>query len=158
LSGLALGILLRVELDSMPLRLLEDHLGDVEQRIRPACHLDLARQGLNAPFFGTQAQVNLRQRRRRRAPLAGVTRAETRSLTAEGPAALAFGSGRPATIAARAIVVSSRSAGAVTARRPGATTIAVAAAVGPLSFAFVFGVLGGGRLLRPSGQEEFVQV
>jgi hypothetical protein len=149
----------------MPLRLLENHLGDVEQRIRPASHLDLARQGFNAPFFGTQAEVNFRQRRRRRAPIAGVTGAETWSRAAEGLAALAFrpwraatGSRWPATIAARAIVVSSRSAGAVTARRTGATAIAVAAAVGPLSFAFVFGVLGGRRLLRPGGQEEFVQV
>jgi hypothetical protein len=34
--------------------------------------------------------------------------------------------------------------------------IAVAAADVTLGFAFVLGVLGGRRLLRPSGQEEFV--
>jgi hypothetical protein len=141
---------------------LEDHLGDVKQRIRPAGHLDLAREGFHALFFGTQAEVNFWQRQRRRAPFAS---AEILSLAAEGLAALAFrpwraatGSGRPATLAARAIVVASRSGEAVTARRPGATTIAVAAALGPLGFAFVFGVLGGRRLLRPGGQEEFVQV
>jgi hypothetical protein len=149
----------------MPLRLLENHLGDVKQRIRTASHLDLARQGFNALFFGAQAQVEFGQRQRRRAPIAGITPAKIGPLAAEGLAALAFGpwhaasrSGWAATIAARAIVVSSRSGRAVTAGRPGATAIAVAAAVGPLGFAFVFGVLGGRRLLRPSGQEEFVQV
>jgi hypothetical protein len=163
LSRLALGVLLRVEHDGMPLRFLENHLSDVEQRIRPARHLNLARQGFNAPFFGTQAEVNIRQRRRRWAPVAGVTGAKTRSRAAERLAALAFGpwraaprSGWAATIAARAIVVSSRTAGAVTARRTGTTSIAVTAAVEPLGFAFVFGVLGGRRLLRPGGQEEFV--
>src|ERR1035441_4306845 len=131
LSGLALGILLRVELDGMPLRLLQNHLGDVEQRIRPASHLDLARQGFNAPFFGTQTEVNFRQRRRRRSPVAGVTGAEPWSRAAEGPAALAFGpwraaarTGWAATITARAVVVSSRAARAGPAGGAGATSAA----------------------------------
>jgi hypothetical protein len=146
----------------MPLRLLENHLGDVKQRISPASHLDLAGQGFNALFFGAQAEVNFGQWRRR-ASVAGFAPAEIWSLAAEGPAALAFGSWRAApwsgwaaTLAARAIVVSSRSGQAVTAGRSGATAIAVAAAVGPLGFALVFGVFGGRRLLRPGGQEEFV--
>jgi hypothetical protein len=51
-----------------------------------------------------------------------------------------------------------RSRRTVTARRSGATAIAVAAAVGSLGFALIMGVFGGGRLLRPSGQKEFVQI
>ena len=59
-------------------------------------------------------------------------------------------------LAARAAVIPPRSGGTIAARRAGATAVAVAAAVGALSFAFVIGVFGGGRLLRPGGQEEFV--
>ena len=154
-----------LKIDRMPLGLLENHLRDVEQRIRPARHLDLPRQGFDAFVFGAQAQVKFGQRQRRRTPIAGIAPAKIRSLAAQGPAALAFGpwratarSGRAATIAARAIVVPSRSGRTIAAGRAGATAIAVAAAVRPLGFAFVFGVLGGRRLLRPGGQEEFVQV
>jgi hypothetical protein len=132
----------------MPLGLLENHLRDVKQRIRPACHLDLPRQGFDAFVLGAQAQVNFGQRQRRRAPITGIAPAKIRSRAAHGPAALAFGpwratarSGRAATIAARAIVVSSWSGRTIATRRPGATTIAVATAVGPLGFALVFGVL-----------------
>jgi hypothetical protein len=144
---------------------LQDHLRDVEQRIRPAGHLDLPRQGFNALFFGPQAEVNLNQRWRGWAAFAWFATAELRPLATEWPAALAFGpwraaswSGWAATIAARAIVVPSGSGWTVAAGRAGATAVAVAAAVVSLGFAFVFGVLGGGRLLRPRGEKEFVQV
>jgi hypothetical protein len=116
-AGLPSAFFFVLKMDGMPLRLLQNHLRDVEQRIRPARHLDLARQGFNALFLRTQAEVNFRQRRRRRAPFAGVAPAEIdRSGAAEGLAALAFGpwraaprSGWAATIAARTIVISSRS-------------------------------------------------
>ena len=61
LDGLALGVLLGAEDHGMSLRLLQDHLGDVEQRIRPARHLDLARQGFDPLLFRAEAQINFRQ-------------------------------------------------------------------------------------------------
>jgi hypothetical protein len=147
----------------MPLGLLENHLRDVKQRIRPARHLDLPRQGFDAFVFGAQAQINFGQRQRRRTPITGVAPAKIRSLTPKGLAAIAFGpwraaprTGRAAMIAAWAIVVPPRSGRTIATGRPGATAIAVAAAVGPLGFAFVFGVLRGRRLLRPGGEKEFV--
>jgi hypothetical protein len=63
-------------------------------------------------------------------------------------------------LAARAVSIGTgpRSRRAVAARRARATAISVAAAVGSLGLALIMGVFGGRRLLRPSGQKEFVQV
>jgi len=149
----------------MAFRLLEDHLRDVKQRIRPARHLDLPRQGFDAFVFGAQAEVDFRQWRRQWAALLRLTPAKFRSRAAEWPAAVAFGAGRTAlgsgrttAVALWAIAVPSRARGGIAPGRAWATTIAIAAPVRALGLALVFGVLGGGRLLRPSGQKEFVQV
>src|ERR1019366_6130900 len=124
--------------------------------------IDLSlRQGFHALVFRAQAQVNFRQRQRRRGPGAGGVPAKIPPLPPHGPATIAFGSwraasrpGRAATITARAVIVPSRSGRTIATGRAGTTAIAVAAAVKSLGFAFVFGILGGGRLLRPGGQEE----
>ena len=44
LERFAFGVFLRGQGDVVPLGLLQNHLGDVEQRVGAPCHLDLARQ------------------------------------------------------------------------------------------------------------------
>jgi hypothetical protein len=120
----------------------------------------LPSQGFDAFVVRAQAEVNFRQRRRRFATL---PTAEVAPVLAERPAATAVGPGRaalrtrePAILAAGAAVIPPWSGRTIAARRARATAVAVAAAVGSLSFALVMGVFRRGRLLRPSGQEEFV--
>jgi hypothetical protein len=148
----------------VPLRLLKNHLRDVEQRVGPARHLDLPREGFDAFVLRAQAEVNFRQGRRRFATLAT---AEVASVLPERPAATTIGPGRaalgtrgPAILAAGAVPIGAGpwSRRTIAARRSRATAVTVAATVGSLSFALVMGVFRGGRLLRPSGQEEFVQI
>src|ERR1019366_3639007 len=147
----------------MPLGLLEDHLSNVKQRIRPARHLDLARQGFDAFVLGAQAQVEFGQRQRRRTPIAVIAPAKIRSRAAHRPAAITFRPWRAAacsrrapTIAAWATAVPSRSGWTIATGRARTATVPVAIAAGSLGFAFVLGVLGGRRLLRPGREEEFV--
>src|SRR5438552_276307 len=61
----------------MALRFLEDHLRDIEERVGPSGHFDLAREGFDALFIGDQAYIDFGQRRRqfaRLTPLAAVSR------------------------------------------------------------------------------------
>src|SRR6266404_8638557 len=53
----------------MTLRLLQNHLRDIEKRISPACHFDLARQGFHAFFVWNQRDIEVGQRCRRLTPL-----------------------------------------------------------------------------------------
>src|SRR5437879_13906885 len=58
----------------MALRFLEDHLRDIEERVGPAGHFDLPREGFDALFIGDQAYIDFGKRRRRFARLAPVSR------------------------------------------------------------------------------------
>jgi hypothetical protein len=147
----------------MPLRLLQDHLRNVEERVGPACHLNLARQRFDTLLLRSQAQIDLRQRRRRWTAFTGFAPAKVRSRAAEWPTTLALRprgaarrSGRTATLAARAAVIPALSRRAFAARRAGPAAVAIASSVGAFAFALVVGVFGGGRLLRPGGLKEFV--
>jgi hypothetical protein len=48
----------------VPVRLLQNHLGDLKKRIRPARDFDLARQGIDALFFRAERDVHIGQRDR----------------------------------------------------------------------------------------------
>jgi hypothetical protein len=148
------------------LGLLQDHVGDIEQRVRPATAPDLDGHGLDALFVGQKAQIDLRQRFGRRpdfaanvlvaartaviavlgsatetAGAAGTTRATRATWTSRTPALLAK---RGRAIAARA------------ARSTGAAPVITAG----FSLALEIGVTigGAGRPLRPRGQEELFQI
>jgi len=61
-------------------------------------------------------------------------------------------------LASRTPVVPSPAGAAVAPRWARTATVAVAASVGAILSALVLGIFGSRRLLRPGGQEEFVQV
>jgi hypothetical protein len=152
LDRLAFGVFSHAERHLVPLRLLQNHLGDIEQRVGSARHLDLARQRFHAPFIRQQTDVDFRQRRRRGPPLA-LFPAHFRSSRAIAPGAVATVlPGRTPALPAGAVV-----SAAGWSLAPGRARAApVVPAFLPLHRAFVFGVLGGrGYLLRPSGQKEF---
>jgi hypothetical protein len=122
-------------------------------------------EGFDAFVLRAQAEFNFRQRSRRLAMLALLPTAKVTPVLAGRLAGAALGPWRaacrvrgPAAFAARAAVVAPRSGRTFAARRARTTAITVAAAFGALSFALVVGVFGGGRLLRPGGQKEFVQI
>jgi hypothetical protein len=146
----------------MPFRFLQDHLSDVEQRVGAATRTDLPRQRLDPLFVGDQADVKLRKGRRRFTAFA-------RRLTAGGRAiaALSTVTGRTPAFALRsertppippwaAFIPASSSWRALTSRGPGTTP--VIPAVRSFRLALIMGVFRCRRLLRPSGQEEFVQI
>ena len=55
-------VLFNTKSDGVALRLLQNHLRDVKERISTACHLNLAREGFDALLIGQQAQIELWQR------------------------------------------------------------------------------------------------
>src|SRR3989442_6547179 len=57
----------------MPLRLLQNHLGDLKKRIRPARDFDLARQGIDALFLRAERDIHIGQRDRGFASFARIT-------------------------------------------------------------------------------------
>ncbi len=157
LDRLALGVLLHAEQHHVSLRLLENHLRDLEQRIRPARHLDLPRQGFHAFVFRAQARLDFRQRQWR-APFTRSAPAKVGSRAARRLAAPGLRPGRAAPFAARAVAVPSRAGRAIAAGGAGAASVAVPAAVESFGLALVMGVFRGRRLLCPGGQKEFVQI
>jgi hypothetical protein len=152
----------------MAFGLLQDHLGDVEERVGAAGHLDLARERLDPFVVGDEGEGDLGQRRRgfparqgfaRLATAPKRTVAPTGAITA-GPASSTLG----AWSAGAGSIVASTGASVVSSR-PGRRIPPwwprpppVAPAVGTLYFALIMGVLGGGRLLRPSGQKELFKI
>src|SRR5437879_3959644 len=81
----------------MALRLLQNHLGDVEKRIRTARHLDLPSERFYALVVRHQTHADFWQRRGRLATLARFVTASKWAITARRPATTAFGP-RPASV------------------------------------------------------------
>src|ERR1051325_818000 len=65
LDGLAFGIFLNIEDNREPVRPLQDHLGNFEQRIGAASHANLSGERLDAFIVGQQSHAQVWQGRRR---------------------------------------------------------------------------------------------
>src|SRR6516225_4774932 len=148
----------------MAFGLLQNHLRNIKQRVSPAGHFDLTRQGLHSSLVGNQADIQFRQRRRRLPALA--RRSATRA-TAVAHAAFTTGSSRalkisftiwrPSAVRTRTVSVTSGSWGTIASWRPG--TSPIAPALGPIFAAFVLRILDRRRLLLcPRRQKELLQV
>src|SRR5882762_1166723 len=124
----------------MALRLLQNHLRDVEQRIGPARYFDLPGQGFDAFVVRDKTDIDLNQRGgRRRTSFLLLAPAESRSFTGEGFSARGWRASRTAGITARTIFVPARARRTVSPGRPGTT--AVVPAIPAMLAAFKFGVL-----------------
>src|SRR6266481_1669737 len=65
LDWLSFRILFHIEDHRKPIRSLQNHLGDFEQRISSPCHSNLPRERFDPFVVWKQRNANLRQRRRR---------------------------------------------------------------------------------------------
>src|SRR4051794_8201199 len=72
MDRLVFRIFCHTEADGMALRLLQDHLSNVEKGIGAASHLDLAGQGFDALLIGQEAQIYFGKRLQGGARLAPV--------------------------------------------------------------------------------------
>jgi hypothetical protein len=135
----------------MALRLLQNHLRYVEQRVSASGHLDLARQGFHPFFIRDNARIDFGQRRRWFAAYTRFTSLEIRSWTTV-PDTLAF---RPRATTFSPLAVTFAS----TFRAGRAWASAISSAVRPfLVGAFVVGVFGPSGLLGPGREEQFFQI
>ena len=168
LHRLAPGILLHRKPDRVTLRLLQNQPRDVKQRIRPARHLDLPRQGLDALLVRHQRRVDFRQRQRCRSRALLVTVIAPRAavpipLRASG-AAIPTGAAGPTRGAIPARTAKTTTAATATAfaacsRRTGRATAVIAITIGSVVAAREFCVAVDGRVsLRPGGQEQFFEI
>jgi len=144
----------------MPLRLLQDHLGDFKKRIRPARHLDLFGERLNAAVIRDKSAVDFRQRCR----WWSFATKLVALLAPSGAAPLGLSSFAEASTTSfgrtRAVrrTVSSRAATWKLIAPPRRTITAnFALVVAALGVTYVLGVLVL-RLSRPGGQEMQIQI
>jgi hypothetical protein len=151
-----------VEAQLVPLGLLQNHVRNIENRIRPARHTNLARESIGAFFVNGDVGVNFRQWLLG-APLFAFRLAVMRP--APGSAAPIIA---PAVIPAAFVIAAWRAllagGGFLAPRRSAFTgtwaipsTITPAVTTSSRSFAFLTGVMGkavgGGRFRGPGGQE-----
>jgi hypothetical protein len=127
----------------------------------------LASQRFDALFLRDEVDVNLGWGRSRLpafarlALFAWVAAAETRSAAARSlteRSRAAFASRRAAAFPVRAVPIPAVTGRAVASGRTGAAAVPAASAVKPVLASLVVGVLGRGRLLRPSGEKELLQI
>src|SRR5438094_55432 len=116
----------------MALRLLQDHLRNVEKRIRPPGHFDLPRQRFDPFFVRHQVNFKLRQRLGLGAAIAFFAAPKCRPITTGG-SATTFRARRRATLSAWPVLWSA-SAGPVASWR--SRTASVLAAIHSLMTTF----------------------
>jgi hypothetical protein len=139
------------------LGLLQNHLGNIEKRVRAPSHFNLSRERFHAFVVRHQTHADFWQRRGRLAALARFISARKRSVATWRPAATAFGPWPASAFAAWAISFTSLPGSTFAPR--GTRSPPLLAAVGSPCLALVLGVLlRGRRFLRPGRQEKLFQI